>query len=132
VRTVKERLQSASQKRFVDFASALLDRAASPDAYTNAKDALQGPLGSRFDQYFRNYIRYQWARFSPSDAPSAIAYVCRLSMRVAMLRWALILRGAAAQSMHQLDELAVQTFQLFAKHLEQHPSVREKVDALID
>lgn len=124
----------AAQPRWTALVERLQARVDTEDAltvYLAARDAQDARHGERISRAFRHYARYQWARFPVAEAPSPVAYVCRLALRVAMIRFLLALTVPAEATVEALDAGIVECFQLSAKHLEQHPAVREQVDALL-
>ncbi|MDQ3262813.1 MAG: flagellin lysine-N-methylase [Myxococcota bacterium] len=137
---LQQRRGYASQPRFEAWLERLSTRLESAGArtagetvtlYRERKDALEQTFPVQLERYFRNYALYQWTRFPVEEAPSAVAYLCRLSLRMALLRLLLVLQASDAPSAGALDQLAVETFQLTAKHLEQHPVFRELTDSVL-
>jgi lysine-N-methylase len=96
--------------------------------------------GERVRRYFHNYALHQLWRAPFTDAPSLLAYVFRLALRVGLLRLTLVghPRVAAlclepsptAEAREQLDRAAVETFQLIAKHVEQAPDFLSLAEGL--
>ncbi|AKJ06445.1 lysine-N-methylase [Archangium gephyra] len=92
---------------------------------------LEALHGARVHQYFDNYATHFLWRSPLIDAPSLLAYVFRLALRVGLLRLTLVGHprvaelcqepSPTAESREQLDRAAVETFQLVAKHVEQAP-----------
>ncbi|MDC0710496.1 flagellin lysine-N-methylase [Stigmatella sp. ncwal1] len=98
-------------------------------------DWLDAVHGARIQQYFLHYTVNQWLRAPFTEAPSLLAYVFRLAVRVAMLRLALAghpavaaLRASASglaseEQQALLDRAAVECFYLVARHVEQAPDI---------
>ncbi len=137
---LQQRRGYAAQPRFEAWVERLFTRLESAGArtatettalYRQRRDALEQTFPVQWERYFRNYALYQWTRFPVEEAPSPIAYLCRLTLRMALLRLLLVLQASDAPSAGALDQLAVETFQLTAKHLEQHPVFRELSDSVL-
>lgn len=102
---------------------------------------LEALHGARVYQYFHNYAVHHLWRSPFTDAPSLLAYVFRLVLRVGLLRLALVGHPQVAtlcqepspsvESWVQLDRAAVETFQLLAKHVEQSPDLLSLSEGLV-
>ncbi|GEN07030.1 lysine-N-methylase [Myxococcus fulvus] len=104
--------------------------------YSERRARLEPVLGERIEQYFRHHAMNHWLRNPFTDSPSVMDYVFKLTLRAAMLRWALFghpdvvalcedsaLSDDLTASRARLDAAAVECFQLSAKHLEQSPEL---------
>ena len=97
--------------------------------------------GARLHQYFDKYAAHYVWRGPLIDAPSLLAYVFRLALRVGLLRLALVGHprvaklcqepSPTAEAREQLDGAAVETFQLVAKHVEQAPDFLALAEGLV-
>ncbi|HEX8438925.1 flagellin lysine-N-methylase [Archangium sp.] len=102
---------------------------------------LEALHGARVRQYFHNYATHHLWRSPFTEAPSLLAYVFRLVLRVGLLRLALVGHPRVAAlclepsptpvSQEQLDRAAVETFQLVAKHVEQAPDFLSLAEGLV-
>ncbi|HEX5748741.1 MAG TPA: flagellin lysine-N-methylase [Archangium sp.] len=102
---------------------------------------LEALHGARVHQYFDNYAAHYVWRSPLIDAPSLLAYVFRLALRVGLLRLTLVGHPRVAElcqepsptagSREQLDRAAVETFQLVAKHVEQAPDFLALAEGLV-
>jgi lysine-N-methylase len=103
---------------------------------------LEAVHGARVAQYFHHYTVNHWLRHSTVGAPGVLAYVFRLALRVALLRFTLLghpevvalCAEAPAQSPEEaqarLDRAAVECFQLMGRHVEQASEFLELADGL--
>jgi lysine-N-methylase len=143
---LKARRAVARGERFGPFVGGVLrslwgseEAAGAPDEawreYVARWQRLEALHGARVEQYFLNYGVNQWLRAPFTEAPSLLAYVFRLALRVALLRMTLVGhpevaalcaqgQGAAPEaSQAALDRAAVECFYLVARHVEQAPDV---------
>jgi lysine-N-methylase len=143
---LKARRAAARGERFGPFAQAVLmslwgsdsdteDSSGAWREYVTRWQRLEATHGARVEQYFRHYGVAQWLRTPFTEAPSLLAYVFRLVLRVAMLRLTLVghpevvalcaaERGEASEaSVAVLDRAAVECFYLVARHVEQAPDI---------
>lgn len=99
------------------------------DAYAPARDRLEARFGPRLEQYFHNYCVHHWFRSWYTEAPSLLSYLLQLTLRVALIRFALagnpriqaLLARPEVPALDEaaaLDQAAVETFQISAKLLE--------------
>lgn len=130
---VRSCLASPRDERAGDLARGLLEifgGAGSPwDAYAPARDRLEARFAPRLEQYFRNYCVHHWFRSWHTEAPSLLAYLLQLTLRVALIRFvlagspriqALLARPEMPdpEATAVLDQAAVEAFQISAKLLE--------------
>ncbi len=96
--------------------------------------------GARLHQYFHNYTLHSLWRASSRDAPGLLSTVFLLALRMGLLRLtlmghpqvtALLNEPPSAQSQARLDQAAVETFQLLAKHVEQSPEFLSLCEGLL-
>jgi lysine-N-methylase len=145
---LKARRAVARGERFGPFVGKVLsslwgseEAAGAPDEawreYLSRWQRLERLHGPRVEQYFLNYGVNQWLRSPFTEAPSLLAYVFRLALRVAMLRLTLVghpevaalcARGQGGSpepedSQAVLDRAAVECFYLVSRHVEQAPDV---------
>jgi lysine-N-methylase len=109
--------------------------------YAERWHRLEALHGARVHQYFHNYALHQLGRSPFTDAPSLLAYVFRLALRVGLLRLTLVGHPRVAtlceepsptpEAQEQLDRAAVETFQLVAKHVEQAPDFLSLAEGLV-
>jgi lysine-N-methylase len=138
---LKARRAVARGERFGPFVGGVLaslwgseDAAGTPEAawqeYVSRWQRLEALHGARVEQYFLNYSVNQWLRSPFTEAPSLLAYVFRLALRVALLRLTLVghpevaaLCETGEPALAVLDRAAVECFYLVARHVEQAPDV---------
>ncbi|HEX8821695.1 MAG TPA: flagellin lysine-N-methylase [Archangium sp.] len=101
--------------------------------YVERWQRLEALHGERVHRYFHNYIAHSLWRSPFTEAPSPLAYVFRLALRVALLRLTFVCHPQVptAASQEQLDRAAVETFQLVAKHVEQAPDFLRLAEGLM-
>ncbi len=108
-------------------------------SYVERWQRLEAAHGERVHRYFHNYAIHHLWRSPFTDAPSLLAYVFRITLRVGLLRLALVGHPRVAELRHaptpeaqeQLDRAAVETFQLVAKHVEQSPDFLSLAEGLV-
>jgi lysine-N-methylase len=109
--------------------------------YVERWQRLEALHGERVHRYFHNYAIHHLWRSPFTDAPSLLAYVFRLALRVGLLRLTLVGHPQVAALCHapsptpetreQLDRAAVECFQLVAKHVEQAPDFLSLAEGLV-
>ncbi|WP_224361499.1 flagellin lysine-N-methylase [Hyalangium versicolor] len=143
---LKARKAVARGERFGPFVHAVLtslwgsdsnteDTASAWRTYVTRWQHLEAAHGARVEQYFRHYGIAQWLRTPFTEAPSLLAYVFRLVLRVALLRLTLVGHPEVAAlctaeqdltpeaSEAALDRAAVECFYLVSRHVEQAPDI---------
>ncbi len=109
--------------------------------YVERWQRLEALHGEQVRRYFHNYAVHHLWRSPFTDAPSLLAYVFRLALRVGLLRLTLVGHPQVAalcdapsptpEAREQLDRAAVETFQLVAKHVEQAPDFLSLAEGLV-
>ncbi|MFY1828884.1 flagellin lysine-N-methylase [Myxococcus fulvus] len=141
---LRARIDGVRGARFQTWARAIQasygGASATPDEvwalYSERRARLEPVLGERIEQYFRHHAVNHWLRNPFTDGPSVMDYVFKLTLRAAMLRWALfghpdvvalcensVPSDDLVAARARLDAAAVECFQLSAKHLEQSPEL---------
>lgn len=126
---LKSRLATSRSERFTTLLRGVLDSlhldGERPGAlelawntYAERWQRLEALHATRVHQYFNHYAEHQVWRSAIIDAPSLLAYVFRIVLRVALLR---LTFAGHPRVPEQLDAAAVETFQLLAKHVEASP-----------
>ncbi|WP_141332698.1 flagellin lysine-N-methylase [Myxococcus sp. AB025B] len=107
--------------------------------YSERRARLEPVLGERIEQYFRHHAVNHWLRNPFTDSPSVMDSIFKLTLRAAMLRWALFGHPevvalcedpSLSDARARLDAAAVECFQLSAKHLEQSPELHSLAQGL--
>ncbi|MCP3059453.1 flagellin lysine-N-methylase [Myxococcus sp. K38C18041901] len=143
---LRARIDGVRGARFQTWARAIQTSyggaSATPDdvwaLYSERRARLEPALGERIEQYFRHHAVNHWLRNPFTDTPSVMDYVFKLTLRAAVLRWALFghpevvalcedppLNDGLTAARARLDAAAVECFQLSAKHLEQSPELHD-------
>ncbi|MBZ4408647.1 flagellin lysine-N-methylase [Myxococcus faecalis] len=144
---LRARIDGVRGARFQAWARAIQASYGGPSAapddvwaqYSERRARLEPVLGERIEQYFRHHAVNHWLRNPFTDSPSVMDSVFKLTLRAAMLRWALFGHPEVvalcedptpSDARARLDAAAVECFQLSAKHLEQSPELHDLAQGL--
>ncbi|MCK8498754.1 flagellin lysine-N-methylase [Myxococcus fulvus] len=144
---LRARIDGVRGARFQAWARAIQASYGGPSAapddvwalYSERRARLEPVLGERIEQYFRHHAVNHWLRNPFTDSPSVMDSVFKLTLRAAMLRWALFGHPevvalcedpSPSDARARLDAAAVECFQLSAKHLEQSPELHRLAQGL--
>ncbi|MDC0708633.1 flagellin lysine-N-methylase [Stigmatella sp. ncwal1] len=91
--------------------------------YTTRRAGLDARHGARLEQYFRHYLENYLLRHPHTEAFGLLAYVHRLTVRLALLRLTLAAHpGVSAECTQEtLDQTAVECFQLLSRNVDLAP-----------
>jgi lysine-N-methylase len=91
--------------------------------YATRREGLEARHGARLEQYFRHYLAHYLWRYPHTEAFGLLAYVHRLTVRLALLRLTLVAHPGLSvpSSQEALDEVAVECFQLLSRNVDLAP-----------
>jgi len=129
---LEERLRAGAPVRLARVAEGVLETYGGPNArgltgkYRKVANALAEGFNARMERYFRRHAMAWWYRNPHTDSEHLTAHAFKLAFRAAMLRVMLVghpdtkplMLDSHDPSGEHLDALAVESVQLFSKHLE--------------
>jgi lysine-N-methylase len=91
--------------------------------YVARREGLEARHGARLEQYFRHYLAHYLLRYPHTEALGLLAYVHRLTVRLALLRLTLMAHPdlSASSSQEGLDGVAVECFQILSRNVDLAP-----------
>jgi lysine-N-methylase len=110
--------------------------------YQRRRDEVMARFPERTELLFTNYVRHFWTRSPYTHSPSLLEHVCRVELRVALLRFLyfghpqmleLLKSGARGDDASPpLDAIAVEVMQIFAKAFEHAETLMKTIDSALD
>ncbi|SEL43548.1 lysine-N-methylase [Stigmatella aurantiaca] len=91
--------------------------------YAARREGLEARHGARLEQYFHHYLVNYLLRYPHTEAFGLLAYVHRLTVRLALLRLTLVAHPdlSPQSSQEALDGAAVECFQLLSRNVDLAP-----------